>query len=207
MSSHYRIILSSNPCDDILSSWRKNYKDRHICFQKSLRPVSAWAPTSYSNYIEPEQTHRVSWLGKRRSCSEFSISRSASKVWVKIEAALQGSTMEERVQTILWALGLLHNETLCAFEAHFSWEPAKLSSRGVALKDFLHNCLLSWNRSAGGVGVQQYDFLLQCEHLISGALQATICERVSSAMHEMETQPTAAENAESEHSVEIVEII
>lgn len=116
----------------------------HICFQKSFHLVFACAPTSYSNYIEPEQTHRESWLEKRRSCSEILISRSARKVWVKIEATLQGSTTEERVQTILWALGLLHNETLCAFEAHFSWEPAKHSSRGVTLKDFRHNCLTAF---------------------------------------------------------------
>lgn len=44
--------------------------------------------------------------------------------------------MEEGVQTTLWVLGLFHNETLCAFEAHFTWEPAKLSSKVVTLKDF-----------------------------------------------------------------------
>lgn len=145
MSSYYRIILSSNPCDDILSSWWKKLQGQgHICFQKSFHLVFACAPTSDSNYIEPEKTHRESWLEKRRSCSEILISRSAKKVWVKIEAALQGSTTEQRVQTILWALGLLHNETLCAFEAHFSWEPAKHSSRGVTLKDFQHNRLTAF---------------------------------------------------------------
>lgn len=120
-----------------------------------------WPARPAATVITSSQSKLWGNLGrKREKLFEFLISRSASEVGVKIEAVLQGSTIEERVQTTLWALGLLHNETLCAFETYFSWEPAKLSSRGVTMRDFLHNCIVIWNRSTEGVGRQQYTFLL-----------------------------------------------
>lgn len=160
-------------------------------------------PATVITLSQSKLAGNLGWGKKWRSCSKFLISRSASKVWVKIKAALQRGTIEEGVQTTLWALGLFHNETLCAFEAHFSWEPAKLSSKGVTLKDFLHKCLAVFLFETDLLEVRLYSSMIFC-YRVNASYQVHYAPphvNVSSAMHEMETATTAADNAESEDSV------
>lgn len=142
----------------------------HQCFPEITSLCAcppARLPATVITSSQSKLRGNLGWAGKK--LFEFSISRSASKVWVKIESALQNRALEEREQTTLWLPGLLYNETLCSFGAYFSWESAKLSSKGVKLKDFLHNCVYACLKSPSEC-IQQYVFLLVKVWWLCGSL-------------------------------------